>query len=458
MKVEIFKIWETIRASFWFVPSIMAVAAFALSFAMIATDRAIGNEIPEALGWVYTGGPEGARAMLATIAGSMITVAGVAFSITIVALSLASSQFGPRLLSHSMRDTGNQVVLGTFTSTFLYCALILRTIRGGEGIGVFVPHVSVTVGLLLALASVGVLIYFIHHASVSIQVPHLIGQVAHELHHTIDHLFPEQIGRGAPEERLRRIDDEIPAAFERESRPVRAGENGYLQAIEERDLMKLATERNLLLRLERRPGSWVVEESPLVRVWPGGGVGEDLAEEIRDLFAIGNQRTASQDVEFSINQLVEVAVRALSPGINDPFTAINCIDQLAAGLCHLVERYTPSAYRFDEGGCLRVIAGDQVTFRGIVDAAFNQIRQNASYHASVRIRLLEAIATVMECAPDEDALACLLRHADMIRRGSERELPEAQDRADVEERYQAMIAALDRQRRTFGVPEVEQPI
>ncbi len=145
------------------------------------------------LGWIYTRGPDGARAVLSTIAGSMITVAGVVFSVTIVALSLASNQFGPRLLRNFMRDRGNQIVLGTFVATYLYCLLVMRTVQGMDG-SQFVPHLSVTVAILMAVASLGVLIYFIHHVAVSIQAPELIANVAHELHEAIDRLFPEELG------------------------------------------------------------------------------------------------------------------------------------------------------------------------------------------------------------------------------------------------------------------------
>lgn len=159
--------WEDIRSSFWFVPTLMAAASAVLAMCNIYLD----HTLPESWrgnGWIYSGGAEGARAVLSVIASSMITVAGVVFSITIVALTLASSQFGPRLLRTFMRDTANQVVLGTFIATFLYCLLVLRTIRGLDE-REFVPHLSVTVGVLLGVASLGVLIYFIHHVSVSIQ-------------------------------------------------------------------------------------------------------------------------------------------------------------------------------------------------------------------------------------------------------------------------------------------------
>lgn len=458
MKAHPLYLWEKIRGSYWFVPSLMAVGAIALAVGMIALDGAVSYGVVREIGWIYTGGPDGARAVLSVVASSMITVAGVVFSITIVALALASGQFGPRLLAKFMRDTANQVVLGTFTSTFLYCLLVLRTIRTGDEGAAFVPYLSVSVGVVLGLLSLGVLIFFINHVAVSIQVFHLIETVTETLHHSIDDLFPRQIGRAAPERRVADDGIELPGEFESEARTVTAEGNGYIEAVDDEGLMEIATEHDLLLRLEYRPGGFVMRGNPLVRVWPGERLDEALAEHLRDAFALGPQRTPIQDVEFSVNQLVEIALRALSPSVNDPFTAINCIDQLGAGLGHLAERDIPSAYRFDSDGRLRVVASSIVTFRGVTDTAFNEIRQNAAHHTSVRIRLLETIAMVIRCVQDTGALDALLRQADMIRRGSADAVPEAEDRKDIEQRYRAVQQAVERQRRTLATPEAKQPV
>ena len=163
MKLRLQSSWESLRTSFWFIPAVMTFVAIVLSFLLVYVDRRIGPET-EVFGFIYSGGPEGARLVLSTIAGSMITVAGVTFSITIVALTLASSQFGPRLLRNFMHDTGNQVTLGTFIATFVYCLLVLRTVHTVEGED-FVPSISVAVAIFLALAGIAVLIYFIHHVS-----------------------------------------------------------------------------------------------------------------------------------------------------------------------------------------------------------------------------------------------------------------------------------------------------
>jgi len=373
VKVQIIKYWDRVRSSFWFVPALMAAAAVGLAVATVALDEAItAHQWLRAQSWVYSGGAEGASLVLGTIAGSMITIAGVVFSMTLVALSLASSQLGPRLLRNFMRDTTNQVVLGTFVATFVYCLLVLRTIRRADEV-VFVPHLSVTIGVLFALASLGVLIYFIHHVSVSIQADEVVARVGTDLLHGIDRLFPQQMGHAELSPEGTRSGTGLPDEFDREARPIGAVEDGYLQFVDADALMALATQEKMLFRLERRPGQYVVKGCPLVMVWPGNRVTAPLEARVNAVFILGHQRTAAQDIEFAIHQIVEIAVRALSPGINDPFTAITCVDRLGSALRRLAQRDMPSPYRFDEQDRLRVIVA-AVTFPDIVNAAFNQIR------------------------------------------------------------------------------------
>jgi uncharacterized membrane protein len=438
--IKLGKLWDSLHSSYWFVPTLMALMAIALAFGMLSLDRAAKSDPIESFGWIYTGGPDGARTLLSAVASSMITVAGTAFSITIVALTLASSQFGPRLMRNFMQDTGNQVVLGTFIGTFIYCLLVLRTVRGDD-YNVFVPQISVTIGMVLAIASIGVLIYFIHHVSTSMQASHIIRDVGRELDNAIDRLFPQKIGQGKSASKQRSV-AEIPAGFEKEAAPILAKESGYLQAIDDERLMKIATSKDLLLRLKYRPGKFIVEGSELVMIWPGERVNKKLAQHLNQAFIFGEQRTEQQDVEFPINQLVEIAARAISPGINDPFTAIQCINQLSAGLCRLAERDFPSPYRYDNDNNLRAIA-NPVTFAELIDAAFNQIRQYSKSDVAVRIRLLEAIALIATHTRNQKDRAALLRHAQMIERSSREEVSEELDRKDIEERYLAAVKALE---------------
>lgn len=433
MNVRIFKYWDRLRASFWFVPIVMAGAAVVLAFVTVAVEAPVSDWLQRTSGWTFTGGAEGASAVLGAIAGSMITIAGVVFSMTLVALSLASSQFGPRMLRNFMRDTMTQVVLGTFIATFLYCLLVLRTIRRAEEV-LFIPHISVSLGVLLAVVSVLVLIYFIHHVSVSLQANALVARVSLELFEGIDRLFPEAIGRGT-----RRIPPGPPStgflhAFDGEARSVGAGGDGYLQYIDKDVLLALAMEEDVVLRLERQPGHYVVADGPLVLLWPGDRVTDEIAARVHSAFTLGNQRTPRQDIECAVNQLVEIAVRALSPGLNDPFTATTCVDRLGSALCRLAQREMPSPYCHDAQGQLRVI-GPAITYSGIMDAAFNQIRQYGRSSAAVTIRLLETIAVIAGFAHRAEDRAALQRHAEMIARGAREGLSESEDRQAVRARF-----------------------
>jgi uncharacterized membrane protein len=440
--VKLSKIWDSLHSSYWFLPTIFAVCAIALAFAMLWLDRQGYYGPIEKWGWIYTGGTDGAREVLSAVASSTIGVAGTAFSITIVALQLASSNFGPRLLRNFMQDTGNQIVLGTFIGTFIYSLLVLRTIRGdGDDYNFFVPQLAVTVGLLLAIASIGVLIYFIHHASTIIQVSHVISETSDDLDRAIDRLFPEKLGRGASQSRSG-VED-IPADFDANTYGVKAKSSAYLQAIDDEELMKLACKQDLVLHLNYRPGKFVVKGNELMMAYPRERVTRKLVKELHDAFILGKERTEQQDVEFPIEQLVEIALRAISPAVNDPFTAIRCIDRLSAGLCHLAQRDFPSPYRYDNQGNLRVIAKG-VTFAGLVDTAFNQIRQYAKSDVAVTIRLLEAIATVARSMSTPKERATLLRHAEMIRRDSQQEISEELDKKDTEERYKVVEKVLEK--------------
>ncbi|AFY81047.1 DUF2254 domain-containing protein [Oscillatoria acuminata] len=434
------KLWDSLHSSFWFVPTLMVLLAIALSFITIGIDYSQEVNIVERIDWAYSLGPNGSRAILSAIAGSMVTVATTAFSITIVALQLASSQFGPRLLRNFMQDTGNQIVLGTFISTFVYSLMVLRTINGVEK-DEFVPHLAVTIGLGLAIASVGVLIYFIHHSASSIQVDQIIKQVGYDLDVAIDRLFPERIGRNTSKHLEEESLAAIPADFDRVACPIKTIASGYIQTINDKQLMQIATENNLLLRIQQRPGRFVVKGSEIVRVFPEEKVNKKLAVQINEAFILGSQRTEQQDVEFPIDQLVEIAVRALSPGINDPFTAIRCIDQLSAALCHLAQREIPSPYRYDDHNQLRIIA-EPISFADATDTAFNQIRQYGKSSVAVTMRLLEAIAAIAPFTHRIPDRTTLQRHADMIERGSQEGIAEELDYKNVKERYLAAVKAI----------------
>jgi uncharacterized membrane protein len=442
MRIKIRNYWYRLQESFWFLPGVMAAAAILLSFVTIAIDKMLVYREDAQYWWIYGGGPDGARTVLSVIAGSMITVAGVVFSITIVVLSLASSQFGPRLIRNFMNVRANQMVLGTFVATFIYGVLVLRSVNAILDAR-FVPGLSVTIAVVMSLLSLGVLIYFIHNVSESIQAQNIIARVCRDLDKAVERIFPEKMGQ---EEDLSngpiKRDYAIPRACDRDVCQVKADHSGYLQAIDDDALMRIAIEKNLLIHLGYRPGNFITRGSVLVTVWPGERVDEGLSKKINAIFLLGPERTLEQDVEFAISQLVEVAVRALSPGINDPITANTCIDWLGVSLSQLANRKMPSSHRFDQESRLRVIC-KPFEFGGMVDAAFNMIRQNSQSVAAVSIHLLETIATVAAQTIRKEDRAVLSRHAAMVVHGGKERLSDDDDRKDLDLRYEAALEILN---------------
>ncbi len=447
--------WEYLRGTYWALPSAMAVAAVGLSVAMIQLDEAATANLLDRLSWVYTGGPEGARAVLSTVAGSMITVAGVTFSITIVALTLASQQFGPRLLRNFLRDVGNQVVIGTFISTFIYCLLVLRTVRGSDD-EEFVPHLAVTVGVALAILSLGVLIFFIHHVATSIQATRVIANVADDLVRAIDRLFPASLGDASTTaEPFGTAPDEL-NGVKGGSREVQAPATGYVQAIDIQALDAIARQRNVTVWVRVRPGAFVRRGEALLAVGPAAhSHGDQDDTQLQEGFIIGRDRTGTQDVTFFIDQLVELAVRALSPGINDPGTARLCIDRLEQALCELARRQIPSPARHDEDGRVRVFACP-LTFANILESALDEIVRYGRSSVSVTCRLLQAVGNVGGCVHRDCDRQALLRHATAIAREVRESTFSEVDRARVAQHFRATLTRLhvppDEQLVAWGLP------
>jgi uncharacterized membrane protein len=431
--------WEILASSYWFVPTLMMAAGAALAFGMGVVDVRLDTRGAPPR-WAEGVGPEGARLLLSTLAGSVVTVAGVGFSITMVTLTQTSTQFGPRLLRNFMRDTGNQVVLGTWVGTFIYAILVLRTVQSGEG-RVFVPHASVSAALVLALASIMALVYFIHHVSFSLQAPQVVAGVGRELDRIVDRMYPVRLGRDGARPVREEGDPALPGGFDEGARPVAAPRSGYVQAVDDAILMELAVARDLVLRLTVRPGNFVIEGNPVLHVWPPERAAPELDGPLRKAFLIGDQATPEQDVEFAIDQIEEIGLRALSPGFNDTFTAIHCVDWLAAGLARLAREELPSPYRYDARGALRVITPVS-TFAGLADAAFNQIRQIGRDRAAVMIRLLEVLAALAGRVRTEEQKETLRHHARLAFEEAMAALPSAHDRADVQDRHEKALAAL----------------
>lgn len=398
MGERLLAVWEKLRANFWFVPSLMAIGTVAFSFGVIRIDSNFRGD--ELVGWLWSGGADGARSLLSTIASSMITVAGTVFSITVAALTLAGSQFGWRLLRNFTRDLGNQIVLGTFVSTFLYCLLILRNIRS-EDEGAFVPHVAVTCAVAFAVASVGVLIYFIDHMARAIQSENLIAAIGEDLKEMIDAL------RSPPDEtpavEALRVND---AALS-----IRAAESGYLEHLNRDQLVTFAEKRSLLIESCFRPGDFVMRGSEILRVRGAQSLDKREQRKLRQAVTLDRRRTPTQDVRFGVRQLAEIAARALSPAINDPYTAMTCADWLTDCLGDFACKANPPFLRLGPSGEPRLLE-QTVSFREVAALSFDPFRIYGAESAIVMIHLLNLLARLGCFVREESYRAELRQHAE----------------------------------------------
>jgi uncharacterized membrane protein len=424
-----------LQAAFWLRPAAMTLGAIVLAEALIRLEGAV--ELPDGVrDWVYRGGTSGARDVLGAIAAATIGVAGTTFSITVAALSLASNQMGPRLLRNFTSDVGNQYALGTLVATFAYALVALRAVHQ-EAEEEFVPQLAVSVGLLLAFACVAVLIWFLHHIASSINVDRVIALVHGDLATAMEAL-PRRSEAAAVEEK-----SEEPRA---ETAPLCATATGYLRVLDDATLADWAEQRQAVLRLRVRPGDFVFPGAVIGEVAPAAAR-EEAQEALARGMSIGDSRSVEQDLEFAVRQLVEVGLRALSPSLHDPFTAVAVLDRLGAALCELAGRVLPDG-RTRRAGRLR-LRRPTTDYAGLLDAMFHLLRQAAVSEPAVLIRLLEVLAEVAAVERDPSRRRILHRHAELAREAA---APSGADdpsvREAVAERYARVLAALGERKRS----------
>lgn len=415
MNARLRKLLADLGDTFWVLPAILVILAILLAVALVGLDR--GVVFPRWLresGWLYGGGGTGARTLLGTVAASTIGVAGTVFSITIAALTLAAGQMGPRLLSNFTRDRGNQWTLGVFLGTFSYCLMVLQSVRSVDE-QEFVPHLALSVSIALALVCVASLVYFVGHMASRINVDTVIDLVSDELFASIERLTTDRVQDVPPAE-----------AFWAGASTVTDARSGYLQQLDAPALADWAARHGTAIRLLVRPGAFIFAGAPIALAQPAV---EGVERAIRAATALGATRASSADLEFAARQLVEVAVRALSPGINDPHTAISVLDRLGAALCDIVERRLHGGVHLRDGVPALVVPS--VDYAGLLDAMFHLIRQNAAGQAAVLIRLLEVLTAVNSCEGDAGRRAALQHHADLVREDAQRARLNPTDLADV---------------------------
>ncbi len=426
MTARLRKALADLSETFWLIPALMVVLGIGGALGLVEVDRS--GLIPRSLleGWLYDGGATGARTLLGAIASSTIGVAGTVFSITIAALSLAAGQMGPRLLRNFTRDRGNQLTLGVFLGTFSYALIVLRSVRT-EGEGGFIPHLSLSVGIALAFVCVATLVYFVGHMAGRINVDTVIELVSDDVNSAIRRLTTD-----------RRQPAQPPAMVWRDAVPIADPRRGYLQQLDEAGLASWAAENQTAILLLVRPGDYVFPGAPIALMLPPV---EGAGEAIRNATALGAHRVSSFDLRFAVRQLVEVAVRALSPGVNDPYTAISVLDRLGAALCEMEPVFLPSGVSLVRERVVLVVP--QIQYDQLLNTMFHMIRQSAAGNTAVLMRQLEVLTQVVSCERDRERMIGLKRHADLVMEDAERDVATPGDLEDLRRRYRAFVTTMN---------------
>lgn len=422
MRARLLKFLQDLSDAFWVLPAVLVAAGFALGAGLVEVERA--GLVPQWLinGWLYSGGETGARTLLGAVAGSSIGVAGTIFSITIAALTLASQQMGPRLLRNFTRDRGNQWTLGVLLGSFAYALMVLRTVRGGED--GFVPHLSITVGIGMALWCIGMLVYFVHHMATRINVDTVIELVHRDLVRSAQDLTLD-----APQAE--------PAVIDwTGASPLSTKRSGYLQQLDAEGLADWACDHDCVIRLLIRPGDHVFPGAAIALVQPDR---EGAAAAVDAATALGADRASPADLTYAARQLVEVAVRALSPGINDPMTAISVLDRLADLLCRIVPRDLPT-------GCIMrkeraAVVCEPLSYAELVGAMFDLIRQSAVNSPAVLSHMLKVLAVVASQETRPERLDALRSQAASVAQAGRLVLTDRRDRGAFDAAHRAVLRA-----------------
>ncbi len=429
--------WADLLAAFWLRPAAMTLAAIALAELLVRAEGVF--ELPSSIGdWVYAGGTAGARDVLGVVAAATIGVAGTTFSITVAALTLALNQMGPRLLRNFTRDRGNQYALGALVATFAYALVALRAVHEGPEGTAFVPQLAVSVALLLAFGCVGALIWFLHHVATSISVDRVVALVHRDLAAALAALPQrDDAATAAPGGPDGAAPPPPPPGPDEAALLAPAG--GYLRVLDDDALADWAEGRDAVLRLRVRPGRFVFPGSVVGAVAPAAARREAQAA-LEGAMRLGDARSIEQDVEFAVRQLVEIGLRALSPGINDPVTAVAVLDRLGQALCELAGRALPTG-RTARGGRVR-LSRPATDYPGLLDAMFHMLRQGGAPVPAAMIRLLEVLAEVAAVERDPERRRALRRHADLARDTALGGTEDAAAREAIAERHARAVAVL----------------
>ena len=439
MTARLKALWFGINASYWFLPAIFSLIALVTATFTIWLDRTGWSSFLNDINWLQPARPDGASNMLSVIAGTMIGVASTVFSITIAAVAYASGNYGPRLLTNFMEDRGNQFSLATFIGTFVYAITVLRSVRGedeapsnlesiGSGLPGFVPQFSLLITFGLTLLSVAVLVYFLNHIPASIRINTVLEGIGSRLLKEIQKRFPDSnSGRHVQ-----------PTP---EGTAIVAKRTGYIQAIGFESLEQLAKRENGKLKLAVRTGDFV-HPDVTIAYWADMDVVEDTPDdEVRGAFSLGSMRTPAQDMQFLIDELVEIGLRALSPGINDPFTAVTAVHWLGAATAELAQRDLTRSFAKDGEEQHLVLLEDD--FSHFVERGFGAMRSAVATNRIATLVTFDALVDTTTTLDDETRRQDIMRQGELLVLQAREHLVGPELHA-VEARYQSFRNRIER--------------
>jgi uncharacterized membrane protein len=345
--------------------------------------------------------PTVAQVILSDIATATMTVVSIVFAIMLMTLTLASMQFSPRIILSFVRDRVTQWTLGIFLGTFLYCMAALPAAHARPT--PFAPVATVMVALVLAILCVALLLFFIHHISQAISVNYIVDRIAMETEAVVDDVMPMP----RRDVHLKTSDSVQPTVWET---PILNESSGYIRFVDLKQLLALAESQRIKVQVMRRVGQFVPAGTPLLMVHKGERLSDGLAGALRGAFDLGPTRTLQQDVEFGVLRIVDIALKAISPAVNDPTTAIGCVDQLSRILIRVASREIPDSYLYDLRGVARVNIS-WITFEELLDSAFEQIRMYSRGDLAVSLRLLRALGDIASTTKDLSYRRTLLERA-----------------------------------------------
>ena len=407
----IVQFYYTFRANFWFIPALIIVGAFILASISLRLDAGDFDNLSRWSSFLPIVSVDGGRQIVSLVAGSVITVASLVFSLTFVALSMMSEQLGPRLLIFFMTDRPIQMVIGFFIGTFFYALLVLVSIGVGET-GGFVPILSIYITAILAIIAFVLVVYFLHHIAQSVQADKVAARLGNDLKTALESVIIDSTDtavdsgndhKDLSNSQVENIDgDKLLAAV-----------SGYIQFIDYDTAAKIAEENDLIVQYSCRPGHFVIANTETACVKDLRNLDEDVVKCLQDTIRTGEKRTPAQHAEFELNALVEVALRALSPGINDPFTAKSCINHITDGLARIVTSRLKLQTMFDEDNQLRVVKYPQ-TFAHFLDAAFHPLREYGRSSMFVFLHICYSMEKLTELVVRDDDILSLVQHVDLL--------------------------------------------